>query len=192
MQTSNEDRYLFTQGDLENRLAVLMGGRAAELLIFGDISTGAADDLQRATELARAMVMRYGMDQSVGPMAMANERVPLLQVSGLPAAKPELSDATASAIDAGARRILEQAQIAGRFDLAQQDRLPQGLGRATARARDTGCRRSGSSQSDARSNCPENCSRGRQPYAGGSLNSGPEHLLEFEARRKSGIIQSKR
>ncbi len=66
MQRPTEDRFLLSQGDLENRMAVLMGGRAAEQITFGEISTGASDDLQRVTEIAREMVTRYGMDATLG------------------------------------------------------------------------------------------------------------------------------
>lgn len=66
MQRPTEDRFLLSQGDLENRMAVLMGGRAAEQITFGEISTGASDDLQRVTEIAREMVTRYGMDETLG------------------------------------------------------------------------------------------------------------------------------
>ena len=67
IQRPTEDRFLLDRSELENRIAVLMGGRAAEQLVFdGDVSTGAADDLQRATEIAIEMVTRYGMDAKVG------------------------------------------------------------------------------------------------------------------------------
>ena len=66
IQRPTEERFLMTVTDLEARMAVLMGGRAAEKIIFGEISTGASDDLQRATEIAREMVARYGMDEKLG------------------------------------------------------------------------------------------------------------------------------
>jgi cell division protease FtsH len=126
MQMPREDRYLLTKPDLENRLAVLLGGRAAETLIFGTISTGAADDLQRATEMARAMVMRYGMDTDLGPMTLAEERSALLPVPGMPAPKSGLSEATGSAVDIAVRRILEDALsratniLEGRLELLRE------------------------------------------------------------------------
>ena len=110
MQMPAEDRHLLTKAEIEARLAVLMGGRAAELLVFDAVSTGAADDLQRATEMARAMVTRYGMDAELGPMALAEERAPLLPVPGLITQKQGLSEATTSAVDTSVRRILEEAQ----------------------------------------------------------------------------------
>jgi cell division protease FtsH len=65
-QQPTEDRYLMTRAELLDRLDVLLGGRVAEELIFGDISTGAQDDLQRATDMARHMVARYGMSDALG------------------------------------------------------------------------------------------------------------------------------
>lgn len=73
MQRPTEDRFLLSLNELKNRIAVLMGGRASERLIFdGDVSTGAADDLQRATEIAIEMVTRYGMDKTVGQRTYAS------------------------------------------------------------------------------------------------------------------------
>ena len=62
-----EDRYLLTRSELEDRIAVLLGGRVAEEVVYGEISTGAHNDLERATELARLMVMQYGMSEQLGP-----------------------------------------------------------------------------------------------------------------------------
>jgi cell division protease FtsH len=72
MQLPLEDRYLMTRPELLDKLAVLMGGRAAEQLVFGEISTGATDDLQRATDLARRMITQFGMSAHLGPMALAH------------------------------------------------------------------------------------------------------------------------
>src|SRR5699024_5756569 len=66
IQRPTEDRFLMTEVELRNKIAVLMGGRAAEKLVFGHLSTGAADDLARATDIARSMVDRYGMDAKLG------------------------------------------------------------------------------------------------------------------------------
>ncbi len=74
MQRPTEDRFLLSTQDLENRMAVLMGGRAAEEIVFEEISTGASDDLQKVTEVARDMVMRYGMEQTLGNRAYATQR----------------------------------------------------------------------------------------------------------------------
>ena len=79
IQRPTEDRYLMTRDELENKIAVLLGGRAAERLVFGHTSTGAADDLAKATDIARAMVMRYGMDEELGHAAYDRERAPFLK-----------------------------------------------------------------------------------------------------------------
>ncbi len=73
LQRPTEDRFLMRREELTNKMAVLLGGRAAEDLVFGEISTGAADDLQRVTEIARAMVTRYGMTDKLGQVAYETE-----------------------------------------------------------------------------------------------------------------------
>jgi len=70
MQLPAEDRYLLSEAELHDRIAVLLGGRAAEAVIFGEVSTGAADDLQRVSELARRMVSEFGMSKQIGPFAV--------------------------------------------------------------------------------------------------------------------------
>jgi cell division protease FtsH len=65
IQRPTEDRFLMTREELEHKMAVLLGGRAAEKLVFGQLSTGAADDLAKVTDIARDMVMRYGMDEAL-------------------------------------------------------------------------------------------------------------------------------
>ena len=67
MQRPTEDRFLMTREELENKMAVLLGGRAAEEMMFGHLSTGAADDLAKVTDIARSMVMRYGMVKDARP-----------------------------------------------------------------------------------------------------------------------------
>jgi cell division protease FtsH len=68
MQLPLEDRYLMSKTDLQNQLAVLLGGRTAEGIIFGEVSTGAQNDLLRATDIARAMVTEFGMSEAIGPI----------------------------------------------------------------------------------------------------------------------------
>ena len=69
MTLPEEDRHIMARHDLEDSLCMRMGGRVAELLVYGDLSTGAADDLQRNTDLARRMVREWGMSKEIGPMA---------------------------------------------------------------------------------------------------------------------------
>jgi cell division protease FtsH len=107
-QQPTDDRYLLTRTELLDRMDVLLGGRAAEELIFGDVSTGAQDDLQRATDLARHMVTRYGMSDTLGPVAF--EQLPQSAFLDLPSATAkEYSEDTAQTIDAEIRRLLNAA-----------------------------------------------------------------------------------
>jgi cell division protease FtsH len=115
IQRPSEDRYLATRRELERRIAVLMGGRAAECLVFDEVSTGAADDLAKATDLARDMVMRHGMDTSVGPVTIEPAASPMLDIA--PAMVPVrsmVSEDVQRRIDGAIRGIvaagLEQAR----------------------------------------------------------------------------------
>jgi cell division protease FtsH len=108
-QLPTEDRFLMTRSELEDRIAVLLGGRVAEELVYGEISTGAHNDLERATELARLMVTKYGMSERLG-LATYGERAPLfLKGSGM-GGEREYSDATARAIDEEVSAILDRTQ----------------------------------------------------------------------------------
>ncbi|MEM9631709.1 MAG: ATP-dependent zinc metalloprotease FtsH [Pseudomonadota bacterium] len=107
MQRPTEDRFLLSTQDLENRMAVLMGGRAAEEIVFEEISTGASDDLQKVTEVARDMVMRYGMDTELGNRAYATQRQNFL---GQPAGDvAEVSPQTQREIDESIKTRVETA-----------------------------------------------------------------------------------
>jgi cell division protease FtsH len=107
-QQPTEDRYLMTRAELLDRLDVLLGGRVAEELIFGDVSTGAQDDLQRATDMARHMVARYGMSEALGLATFESPRQALfLNVPSM--AQREYSEETARRIDDEIRTLLEAA-----------------------------------------------------------------------------------
>src|SRR5689334_21350383 len=98
IQRPTEDRFLMTREELENKMAVLLGGRAAEYIVFGHLSTGAADDLSKVTDIARNMVMRYGMDERLGHVAYESERAPFLgepAAAMMPPRERRYSDATA-------------------------------------------------------------------------------------------------
>ncbi|UJX43203.1 ATP-dependent zinc metalloprotease FtsH [Desulfovibrio sp. JY] len=110
-QLPTEDRYLMTQTELLGKIDVLLGGRGAERLIFGEISTGAHNDLQRATDIARAMVAEYGMGRTLGPATFPRQSRPVFlgtEQSGL--AGREYSEATAAKLDAEIKEILEASQ----------------------------------------------------------------------------------
>ena len=103
-----EDRYLLTKSELEDRIAVLLGGRAAEEVVYGEISTGAHNDLERATEMARLMIVQYGMSEKLGPMTFGGGAQSMfLKGAGLPQDR-EYSDETALAIDNETRAIIDK------------------------------------------------------------------------------------
>src|SRR5213596_2638626 len=106
-QLPTGDRFLMTRRELEDRIAVLLGGRVAEELVYGEVSTGAHNDLERATEIARLMVTKYGMSERVG-LATFGERTPLfLKGTGM-GGERDYSEETARAIDAEVRAILDR------------------------------------------------------------------------------------
>jgi cell division protease FtsH len=103
-----EDRYLLTRSELEDRIAVLLGGRVAEEIIYGEVSTGAHNDLERGTEMARLMVMQYGMSEQLGPMTFGGgQQSMFLRGSGLPQER-EYSEESARRIDAETRAIIDR------------------------------------------------------------------------------------
>jgi len=106
LQLPAEERYLMTKEQLLDRLAVMMGGRAAEELCCGDLSTGAANDLERATETARQMVSRFGMSDRLGPVTFGRTSGMRFLQSGV-GEERNFSEETARAIDAEVRQILE-------------------------------------------------------------------------------------
>jgi cell division protease FtsH len=109
MQLPLEDRYLMQRGDLESQLAVLLGGRTAEEIALGEISTGAQNDLQRATDIARAMVTEFGMSDAVGAINYeSNKRNRFLDLP-LPAERGLYAEETAQLIDGEIKRILTDA-----------------------------------------------------------------------------------
>jgi cell division protease FtsH len=108
MQVPTEDRFLMKKTELLNRIATLLGGRAAEEIIFSDISTGAHNDLSRATDIARSMVTQYGMSAKAGQVYLAPEkRSRFLNVSGFES-PAEYSEATAEMIDAEIKQIIQE------------------------------------------------------------------------------------
>jgi cell division protease FtsH len=108
LQRPTEDRFLMTREELENKMAVLLGGRAAEHIVFNHLSTGAADDLAKVTDIARSMVMRYGMDEQLGNVAYEGERSAFLDVPPAFQAR-RFSEDTAREIDRAVRGIVERA-----------------------------------------------------------------------------------
>ncbi len=109
LQRPTEDRFLISRSELMNRMTALLGGRAAEDLIFADVSTGAVDDLQRATDIARDMVVRFGMTVELGQVSYEPETASFL-IGQMPAWRPKNYGAgTAEAIDAAVRTLIDAA-----------------------------------------------------------------------------------
>jgi len=106
MQVPTEDRFLMRKTELINKVASLLGGRAAEEIIFGDISTGAHNDLSRATDIARSMVMEYGMSAKLGQVYLSRKSRPLFIDAGMPETR-EFSEATAEMIDREIKAIID-------------------------------------------------------------------------------------
>jgi cell division protease FtsH len=114
MQLPTEDRYTMTRTELVNQLAVLFGGRAAEEVAIGEITTGAHNDLQRATDIARSMVTEYGMSDLLGAVNFdGNKRAKFLDIP-MPAERGLYSEETAQTIDTEIKRILEEAHATAR------------------------------------------------------------------------------
>jgi cell division protease FtsH len=107
MQVPTEDRFLMRKTELENKVASLLGGRAAEEIIFGDISTGAHNDLARATDITRSMIREYGMSEKLGQVYLAGDKQPLFLVSG-PREAGDYSEATAEIIDLEIRESIRR------------------------------------------------------------------------------------
>jgi cell division protease FtsH len=124
MQLPLEDRYLMQRGDLESQLAVLLGGRTAEEIALGEISTGAQNDLQRATDIARAMVTEFGMSDTLGLVNLdGNKRNRFLDIP-LPQERGLYAEETAQKIDAEIKRILSDAHNKARSILSDyRDKL---------------------------------------------------------------------
>ncbi|HUF23328.1 MAG TPA: ATP-dependent zinc metalloprotease FtsH [Vicinamibacterales bacterium] len=109
MQMPTEDRYLMTREDLANQLAVLLGGRSAEELAFGQISTGAHNDLLRATDIARSMVTEYGMSEELGTVNYEGHRRQAFIETGFSSERGAYAEDTAKKIDVEIKRIIDEA-----------------------------------------------------------------------------------
>ncbi|MGH8258506.1 MAG: ATP-dependent zinc metalloprotease FtsH [Steroidobacteraceae bacterium] len=109
IQRPTEDRFLMSREELENKMAMLVGGRAAEQLVFGSISTGASDDLQKATEIARNMITRYGMAKELGPVTYEGDTREGIPLPGGGLSSRHYSEVTAERIDGLVQRMVEKA-----------------------------------------------------------------------------------
>lgn len=128
IQRPTEDRFLMTRDELANKMVVLMGGRAAEHVVYGHLSTGAADDISRATEIARSMVTRFGMGGRLGPVTYEADQGGFLgQVAG---PRRSYAEETAREIDMAVRDLVDGAFQRARLLLIQnRDLLQEGAAR---------------------------------------------------------------
>jgi cell division protease FtsH len=128
LQPPTEDRYLLTRSEFLDRLAVLLGGRAAEALTFGEVSTGAQNDLQRAADIVRRMVKEYGMSERPGTVAFEPERRPVFLPNGDGLAGGKAySEETAREIDQEVKRIVDETEGRVRDILTRRDRDLKGI-----------------------------------------------------------------
>jgi len=124
VQLPTEDRFLMTRSELENKIVVLLGGRVAEEIIYGEISTGAQDDLRKATDIAKSMVKVYGMSEKLGQVTLERDRQPFFLQPGQATSPADYSEETAREIDCEIHRILdEQHARATTIVGGQQERL---------------------------------------------------------------------
>jgi cell division protease FtsH len=127
LQLPTEDRFLRDEAELKGQIATLLGGRSAEELIFGSITTGAANDLQRVTDLAEQMVTTYGMSKVLGPLAYDRSQRNTFLDGGMPNARRPISEETAKAIDDEVKSLVEAGHQRA-LDILQQNRdLLEGL-----------------------------------------------------------------
>jgi len=120
IQRPIEDRFLMSRGELADKMAVLMGGRAAESLMSGDISTGAADDLAKATDIARHMVLSYGMSAELGQVSYQTDASTMLDVRLVEHGPKPYSEPTAAAVDRAVRDLVDGAYVRARAILAHR------------------------------------------------------------------------
>ncbi|WP_008318826.1 ATP-dependent zinc metalloprotease FtsH [Leptolyngbya sp. PCC 6406] len=109
LQLPTEDRFLMDEAELRGQIATLLGGRSAEEIVFNSITTGASNDLQRATDLAEQMVTTFGMSKVLGPLAYQQGARPMFLDQGMPNARRSMSEETAQAIDREVKDIVETA-----------------------------------------------------------------------------------
>jgi cell division protease FtsH len=128
IQRPTEDRFLMTRRELDNKMAVLLGGRAAEHLVFGELSTGAADDLVKVTDIARSIVTRYGMTDELGQVTYEKTQHSFLgDTPQMQYTERSYSEATAREIDAAVKKIVDEAfRRTANLLRAQRDTLERG------------------------------------------------------------------
>ena len=169
IQRPTEDRFLMSSGELKDKMSVLLGGRAAESIVFEEISTGAADDLAKATNIARSMVTRYGMDDKLGMVSLESERSTFLQMPGeYVATRRDFSEQTAREIDCAVRDLVTQAFERAVAHPERPPRRARRERRASAREGDPQRRRAADAERGARAAVATFPARGRSKEPPGS------------------------
>lgn len=134
-QLPTEDRYLMTRQELLGKIDILLGGRMAEELVFGDVSTGAHNDLQRATDIARAMVSEYGMGQTLGLSTYPRQTRPMfLSPQQMPMAGKEYSEATAARLDEEVKELITERAAAVKQLLSDNQQLLEAIAQELLRS----------------------------------------------------------
>ncbi len=126
LQLPTEERYLMTRAELLDRLCVLLAGRAAEELACDDVSTGAEDDIERATEIARRMISRFGMSDDLGPVTFERAHPMFLPSEGT-FERREISEETAELIDREVKAVITREQVRAREVLARRKNALEAL-----------------------------------------------------------------
>lgn len=122
LQRPTEDRFLITTDELKNRMIVLLAGRASEDLIFGEISTGAADDLAKVTDIARQIVMRFGMHPKLGQTVLEEPRSSYLGETAMNIKPRDFSEQTAREVDLATRELIDEAYKSAKNTLKKQSK----------------------------------------------------------------------
>jgi cell division protease FtsH len=107
LQLPTEDRFLMTKTELENKIAVLLGGRGAEELVYGEVSTGAHDDLRKATDIAKRMVKEYGMSETIGTITLDPPAPSIFLQQTESSTRSDYSEETAREVDSEVRRVID-------------------------------------------------------------------------------------
>ncbi|MBI5308675.1 MAG: ATP-dependent zinc metalloprotease FtsH [Planctomycetes bacterium] len=126
LQKPTEDRYLMTRAELLDRIAILLGGRIAEDIVFNEVSTGAQNDLEKATEIAKMMVKEYGMSEKMGLVTFEQGNRPLFLTGGFAASK-EYSEETAREIDLEIKKIVDDSFVRVKALLTEKKEILQGM-----------------------------------------------------------------
>jgi len=114
LQLPEEERFLMTKSEILDKICVSMGGRVAEEVVLKEMSSGAQNDLEIATEMARSVVCRFGMSEAIGPVALSRETAPFLRAPGIPQPAENMSPELAAAVDREVRRVLSEEESRAR------------------------------------------------------------------------------